>query len=242
MTLPHALLLLTALGLMLGILHPLFLKRGRVDPTPWIIGGVLIIYVFVITRLAKQGYFAANLTEFPPRVTFFVGGMFLFLSLVSLTSHLFRLHLSVYLGAHFVFLQTLRAAVGGLLLYWGSQGFISQTLSFEAGVSNLVVGALAPLAAWYWVKKGRGARILILTWNTLSLIQLLVMARRVILTLPTPAQKFMDQPGAELMLTYPFCVLPLVIAPICLYLHFSTYVLLRKNPSVPLENPDHLGF
>jgi len=106
---------------------------------------------------------------------------------------------------------------------------LSVDLTFQGTNFDIIMGITAPLVSYsYFVKKIMSPKLLML-WNLASLILLLNVVVRAVLSVESPFQAFgFDQPNVA-MLHFPFNLLPALIVPIVLYSNVAALLQLSTN-------------
>jgi hypothetical protein len=109
-----------------------------------------------------------------------------------------------------------------LILYAG--GWLPGAFAWPAGVGDVIVRPLAPLAGVAYMRGARGSAGLLRAWNLLGIADLVVAVTTGFLTSPSPLQLLaLDQPN-ELISSFPLAMIPVFWYPslCCCIWHLST--------------------
>lgn len=190
----------------------------------------LLFWIGLQSSLATRGYFL-DTTSFPPPQAVMIAPPLLLLIGLLLTSlgrsFLKRLNLKLLTLLHLV-----RVPVEIMLWMLFMQKLIPVDLTFEGVNYDIVMGLSAPVVVYFFFVKKKMSKTALVAWNILSIILLLNVVVRGILSVPSPFQEIgFDQPNIA-MLQFPFNFLPALIVPLVLY--SSAAALLQLNSkSVP---------
>lgn len=137
------------------------------------------------------------------------------------------LPLPVLVGVH-------AGRLGGIVfLLFYADGRLSAPFAPAAGIGDMVTGAFAiPLAAM--LALGLGVRrIWLATWNAFGALDLVVAVSLGVLSMPgTPFRIFTEEPGTLVMTTVPGILVPGMVVPIFLLVHFAIAAKLRSAAKV----------
>ena len=181
---------------------------------------LLLPWALVQALLAHGGFYEADV-GFPPRLLFMPGPPFLALLLLSFLAA-GRRWLDGLALRSLTWVHAARVPVE--LVLWGLflDGTVPELMTFTGGNPDILAGLSAPLAAHLTrAAHQRGRRRWLLAWNVVSLLLLLNIVTRGLLSGPSPFQRF----GLEIpdfALTHvPYVWLPSLIVPIVLLSHVS---------------------
>lgn len=107
-----------------------------------------------------------------------------------------------------------------LFIWWA---YLDQALpvqmTFEGRNIDILVGLSATLVALWWLKPGKEKPGLVLGWNIVGLLILLNIVVIAVLSMPTPAQRFFNDPANTLVAGFPWVLLPGILVALALGLH-----------------------
>jgi hypothetical protein len=180
---------------------------------------LLIVWLAAIYLLAKHSFFLV--TGAIPLVLIIplVGGFFLFFS------QTFKKLLSVT-PMHWIIGFHVFRVLGSLLLIGYMQGSLPGIAALPGGIGDVTTGLTAPLVAYWFYKKGKGARLLAYIWNSFGALEL-INALTIGILAQTPLMK--SDPKAALLGALPFVLFPAFTLPRSLLLHGYTFWLLGKR-------------
>lgn len=104
-----------------------------------------------------------------------------------------------------------------LVLY--AQGKLPGHFALGAGIGDIAVGVLAPVAAWYYARRSPGAKGVAVAFNLAGLTDLVVAIGTGFLSAPSALQMFVTEPSTELMTVLPMVVIPTFLLPTFLFVH-----------------------
>lgn len=107
-------------------------------------------------------------------------------------------------------------------------GLLPGVFAWPAGVGDVTVGLLAPVAGLAYARGWRGSAGLVRAWNLLGLTDLVVAVTTGFLTSPSPVQALaFDQPN-ELISAFPLALIPVFLVPLSVLLHLASLKKLRQ--------------
>ncbi len=113
-----------------------------------------------------------------------------------------------------------------LMLYAG--GWLPGAFAWPAGVGDLLVGLLAPVAGIAYMRGMRGSAGMLRAWNRLGITDLAVAVTTGFLTSPSPVQLLaLDRPN-ELITVFPLVMIPVFLVPLAVLLHLASWQKLRQ--------------
>ncbi len=121
--------------------------------------------------------------------------------------------------------------IGVFFLILTAQGRLSTPFGPAAGSGDMLVGALAiPLAVM--AAGGTTGRVVWLgLWNALGAADLIVAVTLGVLSAPgTPLRLFTEGPGTLAMSGLPWIMIPTMLVPLYLFIHFTIAAKLRASP------------
>lgn len=114
--------------------------------------------------------------------------------------------------------QIYRAA-GVIFLILHAKGLLPGVFAIPAGYGDILVGVLAPFAAYYYVKRRSDARQVVFGWNLLGIGDLVVALTLGSLSSPGRFQFLaLDAPN-HLIGAYPLVMIPVFAVPLSILLH-----------------------
>jgi hypothetical protein len=114
-----------------------------------------------------------------------------------------------------------------LTLYAG--GWLPGAFAWPAGIGDLIVGLLAPVAGIAYMRGARGSTGLLRAWNLLGIADLVVATTTGFLTSPSPLQLLaLDRPN-ELISSFPVVMIPVFLVPLSVLLHLASLHKLRQT-------------
>jgi hypothetical protein len=116
-----------------------------------------------------------------------------------------------------------------LLLY--ADGRLSAPFAPAAAIGDIITGALAiPLALSLGFGSDTG-RFWVRLWNAFGILDLVVAISLAALSSPGITYRvFMDEPGARVLTTLPWALVPLFLVPVYLLIHFVIAAKLKSQP------------
>jgi len=118
-----------------------------------------------------------------------------------------------------------------LVLY--AAGQLPGEFAWPAGVGDILVGLLAPMAAVAYARRSRGSEGLLRAWNLLGLADLAVAVTTGFLTSPSPVQLLaLDHPN-QLVSAFPLAMIPVFLVPLSVLLHLASLHKLRQPERAP---------
>ncbi len=107
-------------------------------------------------------------------------------------------------------------------------GRLPGVFAWPAGVGDVLVGLLAPVAGIAFARGMRGSTGWLRAWNRLGIVDLVVAVTTGFLTSPSPLQILsLDRPN-ELISAFPLVMIPVFLVPLAFLLHFASLYKLRQ--------------
>lgn len=196
----------------------------------WIMATAAAAWSVLIVTTAVLGGFAPGVAgPIPTAVLAFASLLALLFGSWFLSPQFRAAVLSVPLPA----LVALNAArLGGVLfLILAAEGRLSDPFASSAGWGDIITGALAiPLAAA--LVFGSIQKIWVSAWNTFGILDLVVAVSLGLLSAPgTPFYIFNEGPGTAAMTELPWLIVPSVLVPMYLFIHFVIAMKLQSPKS-----------
>jgi hypothetical protein len=130
--------------------------------------------------------------------------------------------------AWLVGMQAFRIAVE-IFLDWGHRaGLLPVQMTFEGRNWDIVSGVSAAGVGWL-AAKGKAPRWLILAWNCVGLALLVNIVVLAILSMPSPFQRFHNQPANSFIAYFPYIWLPTFLVQVALFGHLLVFRWLREK-------------
>jgi hypothetical protein len=101
-----------------------------------------------------------------------------------------------------------------------------------AGWGDFGVGLLAIPLAWWAAHDPRGARGSLILWNALGIFDLAVAVFLGATSSPGPIRLFFQPPGAAIMTTLPWIIIPCFLVPSLMFVHFATLYRMRRDAGI----------
>jgi hypothetical protein len=118
-----------------------------------------------------------------------------------------------------------------LVLY--AAGQLPGEFAWPAGVGDIFVGLLAPVAGIAYARRWNGSTGLLRAWNLLGLADLAVAVTTGFLTSPSQFQTLaLDHPN-QLMGAFPLAMIPVFLVPLSVLLHLASLYKLRRPEPAP---------
>ncbi len=108
-----------------------------------------------------------------------------------------------------------------LLLY--TAGRLPAPFAPIAGWGDILVGLTAIPVAWMAYKKGAGTDSIVMIWNTVGLIDLIAAVGLGVTSSPGPLRLIFTEPGAGIMTTLPWLLIPGFLVPLLASTHLAVF-------------------
>ena len=102
-----------------------------------------------------------------------------------------------------------------------------------AGWGDIVAGLAAVPVAWLVHRQSRGWRGALIAWNVFGLVDLIDAVGLGVLSSPGPLRLIFAEPGAGLMSTLPWLLIPGFLVPLLTMTHLAIFYRLFKSPPAP---------
>lgn len=138
-------------------------------------------------------------------------------------------------------------AEGLIFLTLFAAGLLPGAFALPAGLGDMAVGLLAPVAGIAYATGARGSSGWVRAWNVLGIADLVVAVTTGFLTSPSPLQLLaLDHPN-ELISSFPLVMIPVFLVPLSVLLHLASLQKLgqmerekRAPQAVPAGGPGSL--
>jgi hypothetical protein len=101
-----------------------------------------------------------------------------------------------------------------------------------AGWGDILVGLTAVPVAWLAYKKGAAAHSTVLIWNSLGLLDLIAAVGLGVTSSPGPLRLIFAEPGAGIMTTLPWLLIPGFLVPLLASTHLAVFYRLAGSESL----------
>ncbi|KRR05776.1 hypothetical protein CQ10_01730 [Bradyrhizobium valentinum] len=123
---------------------------------------------------------------------------------------------------------------GVVFLLFHADGRLSAPFAPVAGIGDILTAAFAIALASALALSLGVPRILLATWNAFGALDLVVAVSLGLLSMPgTPFRIFTEEPGTLVMSTVPGVLVPGMVVPIFLFVHFAIAAKLRTAAAKP---------
>ncbi len=175
-------------------------------------------WVFLVSILSISG-FLGDFSTFPPRM-FIVLLTPLAVILVITFSAGFEPLLRLVTPQWFLNVQSFSIIVEILLWMLFIQNLAPVQMTFEGRNWDILSGLLGPVMGVVAFSGGRTRRKVLLFYNVLGLVLLINILVVAVLSMPTPARMFMNDPANTIVAQFPFVLLPGILVPMAYSMHF----------------------
>jgi hypothetical protein len=126
-----------------------------------------------------------------------------------------------------------------LILY--AAGRLPAPFAPVAGWGDVLIGLTAVPVAWLAYKKGAGAHSTVMIWNTLGLVDLIAAVGLGATSSPGPLRLIFAEPGAGIMTTLPWLLIPGFLVPLLASTHLAVFYRLAGGESLAAKDKRLLG-
>jgi len=117
---------------------------------------------------------------------------------------------------------------GMIFLALYARGYLPGEFAWPAGIGDVIVGLLAPVAGIAYMRRAYRATGLVRLWNLLGITDLVVAVSTGFLTSPSPVQMLaLDRPN-QLVSSFPLAMIPVFLVPLSVLLHLASLKKLRR--------------
>ena len=204
----------------------------------WTIAALLVAWVLSALFLSWSGFYQ----ESPFRVPTVPLGLLIPIAAGIILFRrwpLFRRVIDAIPQSWIVIIQVYRVE-GLVFLALLAKGLLPGAFAWPAGIGDIIVGLLAPVAGIAYMRGARGSAGLLRAWNLLGMADLVVAVTTGFLTSPSPLQLLsLDQPN-QLISAFPLVLIPVFLVPLSVLLHVASLEKLRPHKTVT-ASPAHTG-
>lgn len=119
--------------------------------------------------------------------------------------------------------------IGGVFfLMLAADGRLSTPFATSAGWGDIITGAVAIPLALTLARNAHTPRLALTAWNAFGALDLIVAVSLGILSAETPFRVFTEGPGTAVMTSLPWAMVPGLLVPMYLLIHFAIAVRLRR--------------
>lgn len=194
----------------------------------------LLFWIGLQSSLATSGFYLDTTSLPPPQAVMIAPPILLLIGILSTSigrSFLKGLNLKLLTLLHIV-----RVPVEIMLWMLYMQKLIPVDLTFEGVNFDIIMGLTAPVIVYFFFVKKKMGKTALIAWNILSIILLLNVVVRGILSAPSPFQAIgFDQPNIA-MLQFPFNFLPALIVPLVLYASVAALLQLSSKSTKKMSH------
>ncbi|MGI9544913.1 MAG: hypothetical protein ACR2MX_16750 [Cyclobacteriaceae bacterium] len=188
---------------------------------------VVTLWVVLISSLSFTDFFS-DFSTFPPRL-----GPVLLLPLLAVLILTFTGRLDAILKLipppWLIYMQTFRVGVELMIWLLFIQNLLPIQMTFEGRNWDILVGLTAPLFGYYCFVKKRWSKAVAIIWNIAGLVLLANIVTIALLSMPTPARVFMNEPANTIVAEFPYIWLPGILVAIAYIFHILSLRQLTKN-------------
>ncbi len=123
-------------------------------------------------------------------------------------------------------LQSFRVAVEIILYGLAAQHLLPEIMTWNGRNFDILVGATAPIMAYFSFQENLARKKAVLIWNGLGLVILTNVVFHGLFSAPTAFQIFHTDPANTIIAEFPFIWLPTFVVPMAYFLHI---VSIRKS-------------
>lgn len=126
--------------------------------------------------------------------------------------------------------QTFRVAVELLLLYTFYKGLIPEQATFEGLNFDVIMGATAPLVAFFMIQEHKKNSALVYAWNIIGIFMVLFVAIIIATSLYQPQLWGAESPLVKTeFLALPYLLIAGFLAPSAIFMHVIALIQLRRK-------------
>ena len=222
---------LLCLGLIINRLAHL-LKKSSFDPArrKRIMTTLVIAitgWVILISSLSFTNFFS-DFSTFPPRLGPALLLPLLIIIAVTLTGRLDAI-IKLIPPQWLIYMQTFRVGVELMIWMLFLQNLLPVQMTFEGLNWDILVGLTAPIFGYYCFVKNSWSKTVAIIWNIAGLALLANIVTIAILSMPTPARVFMNEPANTIVAEFPFIWLPGILVVIAYVFHIISLRQLTKS-------------
>lgn len=119
--------------------------------------------------------------------------------------------------------------LGAIFLILYGTGKLPGLFAWPAGLGDVLVGVLAPVAALAYAREPHKNAGLVYAWNLFGIADLIIAVTTGFLTSPSPLQLFALHAPNELISAFPLVLVPVYLVPASVLLHLASLTKLRRD-------------
>ncbi len=205
-----------------------------------VIRAVLVGWFGAVFFLGAAGAFEGQPETRVPAIAFAVALPIVVGAVLLARSESFRRLVDVVPLPTLVGVQVYRV-IGVMFLVAFAQDRLPAEFALPAGIGDVAVGLTAPLVAYGLVRRRRWSRPAALTWNVFGIADLVVAVATGFLTSPSAYQQLaFDEPN-QLIVQFPFVLVPAFAVPVSILLHVFALRRLTVAAQAPSTTSQLLG-
>ena len=184
----------------------------------------LAAWFALVVILATTGILYYRSTVGPPGVGLGLAVLLpvVVLSLIVLRSERLRRMLDTVPLSLLIGVNALRV-LGVLFVLLHASGRLPAPFAPAAGWGDIIAGVAAVPLAWLAWRRERDARPLVLAWNIFGIADLVNAVGMGVASSPGPLQVFGGEPGAAMMATLPWLLIPAFLVPLLACTHLAVF-------------------
>jgi hypothetical protein len=136
--------------------------------------------------------------------------------------------LSVLVGVHVI------RVLGVSFLILMASNRLPAPFAPVAGWGDIVAGAAAAPVAWLVYQRAKGWRTVLTAWNLYGLADLIAAVTLGVLSSPGPLRRIFAEPGAGLMTSLPWLLIPGFLVPLLITVHLAIFYRLARQSQARL--------
>ena len=184
----------------------------------------LITLLAIAAWLLFTGIFSARgfffeFSTFPPRMLIVLIIPLVAILLITFSKSLRHL-LTRIPPQWLIYPQVFRVLVEIILWLQYEAGNLPIQMTFEGRNLDILTGLTAPLIAYMVFDRRKWSPTVAVIWNILGLLLLINIVVTALLSMPTPARVFMNEPANTLVATFPYAWIPGIFVILAYTLHF----------------------
>lgn len=193
-------------------------------------GALLAAWLLLSLTSAGKGIFRARVDmPFPPIALGVVAP-------IVIGYGLFRFSAKVRLIAdsipqHWLLAAQTPRVLGAAFLVLVAQQKLPPVFGLPAGLGDMLVGAAAPLAAYWYVAARSRSRAVAIAFNIFGVVDLIVAVGTGFLAAPSPFRLIFTTPSTELMTILPLVLIPTFLVPAFILVHMLSLRQLMLTPA-----------
>lgn len=195
-------------------------------------GIALSLWLLIVGILAGSGFYA-DVTAFPPRLTFLIIPVVVMILLAAFAPSVRRAATAIP-QIWLIGLQAFRIVMELILWMLYREGIVPVQMTFEGRNFDMLVGIAALVMVIPMLRGWQPKRGVIVAFNVCGLIILTNVVVIGLLSAPTPFRQFMNEPANTFVMALPYCWLPGIVVPCAYLLHIMS---LRRRDQAAVGHP-----